>query len=215
MTDGTEDYKFAAAIYDPVLERWLKTVREKTLEASGVKPRDKVLEVCCGTGRQAELYAQREAVVLGIDLSVYMIAKAKKKEKENLSFVQGDATDLPYDDSCFDLSSTGFSLHEVDEKIREKFLREMQRVTRKGGSLIFVDFSVQTQNGFLNRFYSGLTRSIEWLAGGDHYMNYCKWMNDGGLKGFIERYDLKTNDTISMRGGGVLIARIENRRSSC
>ena len=79
--DGTKDYRFMAMVYDPAFERFMRPIREKALQISDVRQGDRVLDLCCGTGRQAKLFAEAGADVCGVGLSDFMIAKAKKKAK--------------------------------------------------------------------------------------------------------------------------------------
>ena len=137
-----------------------------------------------------------------------MLEKAKLKSNDNLFFTQADATATGFSDSVFDFSTTGFSLHEVEEPVSNGFLREMIRVTKPCGALIFTDFSVPTANGFKNAMRQGLAHSAEWFAGGEHYRNYTAWMARGGLAGFLDRNGLAMNQTIPLNGGHILIARV-------
>ncbi len=209
----TKGYRLASMIYDPVIERGMQPVRKKTLEISRLEPGDKVLDVCCGTGRQAEIFAETGADVCGVDLSDFMIDKARKKQRKSLTFIQADAAATGLDESSFDVASTGFSLHEVDEETRTGFLNEMARVTKPGGFLIFTDFSIQTRNGYKNRMRKGLAHSLEWLAGPEHYRNYMDWMRAGGLKGFLARKNLPVEKVFHMNGGHILIAKVMNSKS--
>lgn len=210
--DGTKDYRFMAMVYDPAFERFMRPIREKALQISDVRPGDRVLDLCCGTGRQSKLFADAGADVCGVDLSDFMIVKAKKKETGSLVFTQGDAANTGYGDSTFDLAFTGLSLHEVDEEIKTGFLCEMQRVVKPGGGLIITDFSVQTQNGFRNGMVKRAAHTIEWLAGGDHYRNYLNWMSGGGLAGFVSRIGLHVEKTIPVNGGHFLIVKAINMK---
>lgn len=184
MEDG---YKTASIIYDPILERGLKNIRIKTKEVCAPAADSKILEVCCGTGTQAAYYADSDATVVGMDISKHMISKAKLKEKNNLSFIQGDATAIPYEDEHFDCASTGYALHEISEALRLKFLKEMFRVIKPGGSIVVVDFSIPEKSGFLPFIYKMIYFMFERVAGGSHYRNYLEWMKGGGLEGFLER----------------------------
>ena len=72
----------------------------------------------------------------------------------NLSFVQADATDLPFDDGEFDTVTMSFGLRNVNDP--KKALRELLRVTKPGGRLVVCEFShppSRTFNG-LYRFYN-------------------------------------------------------------
>ena len=61
----------------------------------------KILDIGCGTGRHSIELAKRGYYVVGIDLSVNMLDKARcnaKKEKVNLQFIQADARQLNFND---------------------------------------------------------------------------------------------------------------------
>lgn len=212
VIDGSKGYKLAAVIYDPVIEPGLKVVREKTLAVSGVTGNDRVIDVCCGTGGQAEVYAEKAASVVGIDISEYMIARAKMKQRENLTFIQCSATEIPYEDSSFDCASSGYAFHEISEELRAGFLAEMIRVTKPGGSLVFVDFACIESGGFKPYYYHAIFHSIERVAGGDHYRHYRNWMKAGGLKGFLEKNRLTVEKNARMAGGNLSIVKIINTK---
>ena len=64
-----------------------------------------VLDVGTGTGRGALVLAARGANVTGVDASAEMLAVARRRAAAadlNVSFVQGDAHGLAYDDRSFD-----------------------------------------------------------------------------------------------------------------
>lgn len=209
---GRRGYRFASIIYDPLIERWMRPVRKKTLQICKANPFDKILDVCCGTGRQAEMFAETEAEVCGVELSDFMFNKAKLKEKTNLTFKQADAANTGFDDSVFDFASTGFSLHEVDEKTRSGFLDEMIRVTKPGGFLIFTDFSPQTQSGLKHNIGKYVAHLFEWLAGKEHFSNYIEWMKNGGLIEYLSAKGFNIEITIPHNGGHILVAKVVNQK---
>lgn len=212
-TSRTKGYRLASILYDPLLEKSMESTRELILKISGIQDGDKVLDVCCGTGGQAQQYARTGAQVFGIDLSEYMIKKAKKKETQNLKFALGDGTETPYDDSFFDMASSCFSLHEVIETVAEGFLHEMRRVTKRGGALVFADFSEMTEVSRENKHQKKVLNTIErWLGGGEHYRNYLSWIKKGGLAGFLSRNELATEKAEALSGGNILIARTKNMK---
>ena len=89
------------------------------------------------------LIARAGYKVTGIDLSEDMLKIARKHNKyENLKFVSGDATSLPYDDNGFDVACVSLALHDMPAAIREKVVSEMVRVTRPGGTIIAVDYAL-------------------------------------------------------------------------
>jgi ubiquinone/menaquinone biosynthesis C-methylase UbiE len=93
-----------------------------------------VLDVGCGTGvLTGELARRSRGEVTGIDLDPAMVAYARQHAPE-VRFEQGDALDLPYPDGQFDVACCHFLLLWVADA--EQAVREMARVTRKGGCLL-------------------------------------------------------------------------------
>ena len=92
-------------------------------------PVGRALDLGTGTGAGARAIRQRfaDAYVVGADLSAEMLAEARKLAPE-LTFVQADASDLPFDDESFDL---------VAHSNMIPFPDEVARVLRPGGWTIF------------------------------------------------------------------------------
>ena len=109
-------------------QRWRRaTVRE------AVRPGDRVLDACCGTGDLA--VAAREAAageVIGVDFSERMLERARRKAPE-VEWVQADVLALPFDDASFDAAVVGFGVRNVEDLAAG--LKELRRVLRPGGRL--------------------------------------------------------------------------------
>ena len=81
--------------------------------------------------------------VIGIDISEAMLNVAKNKNKyKNAKFEVADATNLPFEDNCFDVSSISFALHDMPLSIREQVLKEMIRVTKPQGIIVIADYNL-------------------------------------------------------------------------
>jgi ubiquinone/menaquinone biosynthesis C-methylase UbiE len=110
------------------------------LGSSGAAPRD-VIDVGCGTGRLLESVVERwpAARVTGIDASEAMIAEARCKHDghDRFSFVNADASALPFAPASFDVALSTISLHHWQHQASG--IREVARVLRPGGSFILVD----------------------------------------------------------------------------
>src|SRR4029079_12994581 len=90
-----------------------RRLRRLTVEAI-VQPGARVLDACCGTGDLA-IAAEREGgIVTGLDFSVEMLARARRKST-TVEWVQGDLLQLPYADSSFDAATVGFGVRNVDD----------------------------------------------------------------------------------------------------
>ena len=107
--------------------RW----RRLTAEAV-VRPGDRVLDACCGTGDLALAAREAGGEVVGLDFSPAMLERARAKAPE-LEWVEGDVTALPFGDAEFDAVTVGFGIRNVPDL--EAGLREMARVLRPGGRL--------------------------------------------------------------------------------
>lgn len=73
-----------------------------------VKPRSKLFDVACGSGRYSKVLASMGFEVTGIDISFEAIAKAKKYETDNLEFFQHDMR-LPFRINYFDAAFNFFT----------------------------------------------------------------------------------------------------------
>jgi ubiquinone/menaquinone biosynthesis C-methylase UbiE len=136
-----------APLYD-LAEFFLFPLREKIVKE--IQSHSRVLDIACGTGTLSLELAKMNHEVTGIDLSQDMLKKALKKTKnDNVTFICGDATKLPFGDNSFDVSIITLALHDMPEAIRLKVLKEMKRVTRKEGKIIIADYNTELKNGFL------------------------------------------------------------------
>lgn len=66
----------------------------------------------------------------------------KKNTYVNLKFQVGDAANLSFEDSSFDVSSVAFALHDMPPTIRKRALKEMVRVTKAKGTMVIVDYAL-------------------------------------------------------------------------
>lgn len=138
-----------------MLKGWQKIVMQKTQLKTG----DKGLDVCCGTGEMA--FQQRDIVgpagkVVGLDFTQNMLDVANEKLQKlhyrNVSFIQGDAMALPFEDNTFQAATNGFALRNVVDI--QKTISEMARVVVPGGRVVCIDVSVP--QFFLFRWFFNL-----------------------------------------------------------
>jgi demethylmenaquinone methyltransferase / 2-methoxy-6-polyprenyl-1,4-benzoquinol methylase len=114
-----------------------------------VRPGDRVLDACCGTGDLAVAALRAGAgEVVGLDFSERMLARARAKAP-TLEWVRGDLLALPFDDASFEAATVGFGVRNVDDL--EAGLLELRRVLRAGGRLAILE--ITTPRGVLAPFY--------------------------------------------------------------
>jgi ubiquinone/menaquinone biosynthesis C-methylase UbiE len=105
---------------------------------SFVLPRgdERALDVGTGAGTLALALAPLVREVVGVDIVAELLERARDGAPANVSFVEGDATSLPFDPGSFDLVCTRRTLHHIARP--ELVVAQMARVTAPGGR-IFVD----------------------------------------------------------------------------
>ncbi|MGI6339420.1 MAG: bifunctional demethylmenaquinone methyltransferase/2-methoxy-6-polyprenyl-1,4-benzoquinol methylase UbiE [Bacteroidales bacterium] len=107
-----------------------------------------ILDVATGTGDMAvESMNLNPGMVIGVDISEKMIELAGKKVfKKGLGgkirFDLCDSANLDFTDNSFDIVMSGFGVRNFSDL--RKGLSEMHRVTRKGGSVLILEFSKPT-----------------------------------------------------------------------
>jgi demethylmenaquinone methyltransferase / 2-methoxy-6-polyprenyl-1,4-benzoquinol methylase len=113
-----------------------------------VRPGDRVLDLCCGTGDLALAGQEEGGDVTAVDFSAPMLAGARSKSSE-IVWLEADALHLPFADASFDAVTIGFGLRNVASA--EHGLAEMRRVLTPGGRLAVLD--VTRPRGLLAPFY--------------------------------------------------------------
>ncbi|WP_225216238.1 bifunctional demethylmenaquinone methyltransferase/2-methoxy-6-polyprenyl-1,4-benzoquinol methylase UbiE [Microbacterium pullorum] len=133
-----------------------KLWRVATTRAIAPRPGQRILDLAAGTGASSVALAASGAEVVAADFSPGMIAEGERRHGgvKNLSFVEADATALPFEDDAFDAVTISFGLRNVNEP--KKALAEMLRVTAPGGRLVICEFSHPRSPVFagLYRFYN-------------------------------------------------------------
>jgi demethylmenaquinone methyltransferase/2-methoxy-6-polyprenyl-1,4-benzoquinol methylase len=122
--------------------RWKRIL----LKMAEIKPGDRALDLCCGTGDIAFALQAAGAGVVGIDFSPAMLAVAQERAKNGggavdparLQFLCADALKIPFADGSFDVVTVGYGLRNLASW--ERGLEEMARVARPGGRLLVLDF---------------------------------------------------------------------------
>ena len=121
------------------MNRGHKSIYESVAKALELRADDDLLEVACGNGHFIKNYASHVHSVAGLDLSELCIKLATKKNKKRIiagsaEFVQGEATQLPWEDNKFSVAISMASFMMFPKPV--KSLKEMYRVLRPGGRVV-------------------------------------------------------------------------------
>ena len=122
--------------------RWRGTM----VDAINPLPGQRVLDVATGTGLVAFALARRGCEVVGVDQSEDMLTVAREHLNQradlrrNVTFVQGEAERLPFEDGEFDALTFTYLLRYVDD--RAATMRELARVVKPHGRIGMVEFGV-------------------------------------------------------------------------
>ncbi len=129
-----------------------------TIDCSGVRSGQRVLDLAGGTGDLAakfsRLVGEKGQVILA-DINREMLKVGRDKLRNmgiigNLDYVQANAEALPFPDNHFDLITIAFGLRNVTDK--QKALESMYRVLKPGGRLLVLEFSKPTHD-WLSKVY--------------------------------------------------------------
>jgi ubiquinone/menaquinone biosynthesis C-methylase UbiE len=112
----------------------------KLLKYTNIKKYKKFLEIGCGNGFVCNYISQKYNLdVTGIDIDKDLIRIAKKNSNEinNIRFIEGDATNLPFKKNCFEVIYCSGIFHHINNW--SKILEEINRVLKPKGYFVFSD----------------------------------------------------------------------------
>jgi ubiquinone/menaquinone biosynthesis C-methylase UbiE len=138
-THDTTRARFAASA-EQLAELQGRRASELAARVSGFVPLkgdERALDAGTGAGALAFALAPLVREVTGVDLVPELLAKARAQAPANVTFVEGDVTQLDFERASFDLAGTLRTLHHIARP--ELVLAELVRVTRPGGLVLVVD----------------------------------------------------------------------------
>ena len=176
-------YRAVARLYDPATALFLDPLRRLVCGALLRSGARRVLDVCCGTGRQVLLLRRAGLAAVGVDASPAMLQTARKTAGTALPFARMDARRMAFPDAAFDAAVIALALHENEESDRLAMVREMARVVRPDGLLLVVDYLAPARPSIMG----GLVVVAERLAGAAHFRNYRDFQLRKGVVGLARR----------------------------
>lgn len=136
-----------------------------TIELSGVRKGNRVLDIAGGTGDLAAKFSKivgNEGLVVLADINDSMLKVGRDKLIDrgivgNVEYTQANAECLPFPDNYFDCITIAFGLRNVTDK--DMALKSMLRVLKPGGRLLVLEFS-KPRNELLSKAYDTYSFSV-------------------------------------------------------
>jgi demethylmenaquinone methyltransferase / 2-methoxy-6-polyprenyl-1,4-benzoquinol methylase len=116
-----------------------------TVDTSGVRPGQRVLDIAGGSGDLSRLFVRKVGAggqVVLTDINASMLAVGRDRMLDEglpVPAAQCDAERLPFPSNYFDCVSVAFGLRNMTHK--DLALKEMLRVLKPGGKLLVLEFS--------------------------------------------------------------------------
>jgi SAM-dependent methyltransferase len=132
---AVDDHWQSGSPYERYVGRWSREVAPLFLRWLAPPPRQRFVDVGCGTGAlcAAVLEHCAPSLVVGIEPSRGFLDLARQNLAGRALLFQGDATSIPLDDAAVDVVVSGLVLNFVSDQPRA--LEEMQRVAANGGTI--------------------------------------------------------------------------------
>jgi SAM-dependent methyltransferase len=140
---------------------------------------ESALDSGCGTGALSFALAPHVGEVVGVDTSAEYLEAARAIAPENVRFVEGDSTALPFGYGTFEIAGTLRLLHHVRRP--ELAVSELARVTRPGGRVFLAD-----QLGSIDPLRSLEMDRFEKLRDASHQ----RLLPDADIRGYLDANDL-------------------------
>lgn len=161
------------------VDRWW---RRRTVRLAPPRGEAPILDVCTGTGDLAFAYyraAGGKTPVVGADFCREMldVAEAKKQSlpaDANMTFVEADAQELPFENDRFQIVCVAFGLRNVADT--DRGLQEMVRVCRPGGRVAVLEFTMprrQPLRGLYGWYFRRVLPRIGQMFARNRESAYC------------------------------------------
>ena len=170
--------------------RELRPYRERVIsQAAG-----RVLEIGVGSGVNLPIYGTQVNEVVGLEPSPRLLAMARRVAERSgtrVTLTAGSAESLPMDTASVDTVVTTWTLCSIPDAVRA--LKEMRRVLRDGGQLLFVEHGLAPEPG-VQAWQNRLTPLWRRFSGGCHLNRPIQALIEAG------GFNIKQLDTGYMKG---------------
>ncbi len=180
FSDVSNGYDFMNDIMTFGLHRIWK---DQLIELLNPKKHDIVLDLATGSGDLIQKIKKKfDCICLGYDANFQMLKQAQKKKIGNY-FLCGRSEEMPFKDNTFDFVVVSFGLRNFSDP--QKSLKEINRILRKGGKFLCLEFS-QVNNNFLKKIFFFYKKMIP--VYGKYFLN-----NEFAYKYLIDSIELFPN----------------------
>lgn len=161
-----------------------KAWRKFTMRKMNVQNGATALDLCCGTCDWTIALAQASqgGAITGLDFSQNMLDVGEVKVNKQgldkqITLVQGNAMQLPFEDNTFDYVTIGFGLRNVPDYLQ--VLQEMERVVKPGGQVVCLELSKPGWQPFKALYYLYFERILPMMGKlvAKRFQEY-KWLPD-------------------------------------
>jgi ubiquinone/menaquinone biosynthesis C-methylase UbiE len=161
--DGSYEQFYSAEDQRKTHDFIARKIRVEELLSPHMMPKQRVLDLGCGTGPMVDFFCSRGLYYCGVDLAESMLTSIEKKFRQSsywpaIELQLGSSEQIPYPNANFDLTVAMGLLEYLDDF--QPALREIVRVTKPGGIAILT----VPNRSCLNRFVMRHSASITHLA---------------------------------------------------
>lgn len=160
-----------------------------------------ILDIATGTGRSLIALGKRGYNVIGVDITMAMLAIAQKRVEElqiqSISLTQGDAINLPFKDESFDAVVCTRFLHIMPYETQRFFIDEMGRVLKPNGLLICE---------FYSPFWGGF---LWWTPLGRRYPKRYTWPSQ--IKELFRGYKIQKSIGLGLPGMSFISRKVDHK----
>ena len=155
--------------------------KRMTLDMSGVRPGQRVLDLAGGTGDLSALFAPAvgpAGMVVLADINPHMMNVGRDRLLDQglaqVEFCRTSAESLPFADASFDCAVIGFGLRNFTDK--DAALRELRRILAPSGVLLILEFSkpenrlLESAYGVFQALWPGIGRLVAGEATSYQYL---------------------------------------------
>lgn len=182
----------AADAYERFMGGWSRRVAASFLDGLGVGSQAAWLDVGCGVGSVTAVILERCAPsqVVGVDQSpdFLQVARGQQLPPPGASFERASAEDLPFANATFDVTVSALVLNFVPDPALA--VKEMGRVTHRGGTVAAYVWDYDHPDFFLTRFWEAVA-TVDGVEAPTSERGRWRICSEEGIKELVERSPLR------------------------